>query len=145
MLCLSPRMCANGKLPSPTSLVVAPPLFHPLSLAAPSIPAGTVRRFLERHGNRLDAVVFCLSDGPDVEAYRQLLSLYFPRSRAEELCARKLLPLDCGDENGEIVIDERRIRIKPGPSLPGVCNCVGFCCCFCGGWAEASSPDHPSH
>ena len=113
---------------------------HPPSTVYPHTlhtHAGTVRRFLERHGNRIDAVVFCLSDGPDVELYRLLLSLYFPRSLAEELCARKMLPPDCGDENGEIVIDERRIRIKPGPSS-GVSCCMGCCCCWCG-WGSWGS------
>lgn len=44
-----------------------------------------------------------------------MLPLYFPRDKKEEALALSKLPADVGDENGETVIDERRIRIKPLP------------------------------
>ncbi|GFZ00210.1 appr-1-p processing enzyme family protein [Actinidia rufa] len=50
-----------------------------------------------------------------------LLPLYFPRDKHEEEVAISKLPADVGDENGETVIDERKIRIKP---LPDVKNTV---------------------
>ncbi|GKE34051.1 protein GDAP2, partial [Tanacetum coccineum] len=46
-----------------------------------------------------------------------LLPLYFPRDRKEEKIAVMKLPADVGDENGETIIDERKIRIKPLPNL----------------------------
>lgn len=47
----------------------------------------------------------------------RLLPLYFPRDKFEEEVAVSKLPADVGDENGETVIDERKIRIKPLPVL----------------------------
>lgn len=47
----------------------------------------------------------------------RLLPLYFPRDKREEEIANLKLPADVGDENGETVIDERKIRIKPLPKL----------------------------
>lgn len=55
-----------------------------------------------------------------------MLPLYFPRDKKEEALAFSKLPTDVGDENGETVIDERRIRIKPlpkkktGPRIPQI-------------------------
>lgn len=45
----------------------------------------------------------------------RLLPLYFPRDKQEEEMALSKLPADVGDENGETVINERKIRIKPLP------------------------------
>ena len=45
----------------------------------------------------------------------RLLPLYFPRSPTEEQNAKALLPADTGDENGETIIEERKIRIAPFP------------------------------
>lgn len=46
----------------------------------------------------------------------RLLPLYFPRDKQEEEIAISKLPADVGDENGETVIDERKIRIKTLPN-----------------------------
>ncbi|KAH9709738.1 Macro domain-containing protein [Citrus sinensis] len=59
----------------------------------------------------------CASIGVNV-AYvfiERLLPLYFPRDKHEEEVAISKLPADVGDENGETIIDERKIRIKPLP------------------------------
>ncbi|KAL6648790.1 hypothetical protein ACP70R_013014 [Stipagrostis hirtigluma subsp. patula] len=57
--------------------------------------------------NKMTAIVFCITS---------LLPLYFPRDKHEEEIAALKLPADVGDENGETVIDERKIRIKPLPA-----------------------------
>ncbi|XP_078428269.1 appr-1-p processing enzyme family protein [Wolffia australiana] len=80
----------------------------------------TVRRFLEKHKDKVSAVVFCISTASDTEIYKRLLPLYFPRDKHEEEIALSKLPADVGDENGETVIDERKIRIKPLPAIPAV-------------------------
>ncbi|XP_027100223.1 protein GDAP2 homolog [Coffea eugenioides] len=77
----------------------------------------TVRRFLEKQKDKINAVVFCTATSTDTEIYKRLLPLYFPRDKQEEEIAISKLPADVGDENGETVIDERKIRIK---SLPNV-------------------------
>ncbi|CAA0833059.1 appr-1-p processing enzyme family protein [Striga hermonthica] len=77
----------------------------------------TVRRFLEKQKDNIDAVVFCTTTTSDTEIYKRLLPLYFPRDKLEEEIAISKLPADVGDENGETVIDERKIRIKPLPNL----------------------------
>lgn len=46
-----------------------------------------------------------------------MLPLYFPRDKKEEEIAISKLPADVGDENGETVIDERKIRIQPLPNV----------------------------
>nr|GMD84595.1 protein GDAP2 homolog [Ipomoea batatas]GMD85544.1 protein GDAP2 homolog [Ipomoea batatas] len=75
----------------------------------------TLRRFLEKQKDRIKAVVFCTKSSSDTEIYKRLLPFYFPRDKQEEEIAIAKLPTDIGDENGETVIDERKIRIKPLP------------------------------
>ncbi|XP_077223702.1 appr-1-p processing enzyme family protein [Tasmannia lanceolata] len=77
----------------------------------------TVRRFLEKQKDKIDAVVFCTTTSSDTEIYKRLLPLYFPRDKHEEEVAVSKLPADVGDENGETIIDERKIRIKPLPAV----------------------------
>ncbi|KAF3784906.1 Ganglioside-induced differentiation-associated protein 2 [Nymphaea thermarum] len=48
---------------------------------------------------------------------RRLLPLYFPRDKHEEEVSVSKLLADIGDENGDTVIDERKIRIKPLPAM----------------------------
>ncbi|KAL5231376.1 hypothetical protein ABZP36_030152 [Zizania latifolia] len=76
----------------------------------------TVRRFLEKQKSKISGVVFCTVSSSDTEIYKRLLPLYFPRDRQEEEIAVSKLPADVGDENGETVIDERKIRIRPLPA-----------------------------
>jgi len=45
------------------------------------------------------------------------LPLYFPRSPQEELYAAQRLPADVGNDDGEPVIAERKIRIAAGPAV----------------------------
>jgi hypothetical protein len=45
--------------------------------------------------------------------------LYFPRYKYEEETAATKLPVDVGDENGETVITERKIRIAALPGTTG--------------------------
>uniref|UniRef100_A0A2P2M6R2 Ganglioside induced differentiation associated protein n=1 Tax=Rhizophora mucronata TaxID=61149 RepID=A0A2P2M6R2_RHIMU len=78
----------------------------------------TVRRFLEKQKDKIKAVVFCTITSVDTEIYKRLLPLYFPRDKHEEGVAISKLPADVGDENGETIIDERKIRIKPLPKKP---------------------------
>ncbi|XP_031491689.1 uncharacterized protein LOC116258606 [Nymphaea colorata] len=77
----------------------------------------TVRRFLEKQKDKINAVVFCTTTSYDTEIYKRLLPLYFPRDKLEEELALSKLPADVGDENGETTIDERKIRIKPLPAV----------------------------
>lgn len=49
----------------------------------------------------------------------RLLPLYFPRDKYEEEIAATKLPSDVGDENGETVISERKIRISALPGTDG--------------------------
>ncbi|XP_031490536.1 uncharacterized protein LOC116257716 isoform X2 [Nymphaea colorata] len=76
-----------------------------------------VRRFLEKQKDKIKAVVFCTSTSDDTEIYKRLLPLYFPRDKHEEEMSISNLPADIGDENGDTVIDERKIRIKPLPAV----------------------------
>ncbi|XP_075886991.1 ganglioside-induced differentiation-associated protein 2 [Nelusetta ayraudi] len=87
---------------------------YPLEEAA-HIALRTVRRFLENHGNSIEAVVFAVPETGE-PTYRKLLPLYYPRSGAEEKASLPLIPADIGNSEGEPVVPERQIRIaeKPG-------------------------------
>uniref|UniRef100_A0A0R0JD55 Uncharacterized protein n=1 Tax=Glycine max TaxID=3847 RepID=A0A0R0JD55_SOYBN len=86
-----------------------------LAIVYKCLKGGTVRRFLEKQKNNIIAVVFCTVSTTDTEIYKRLLPLYFPRDKHEEQVALSKLPADVGDENGETISDERKIRIKPLP------------------------------
>ncbi|KAL7609593.1 hypothetical protein Lser_V15G11600 [Lactuca serriola] len=90
--------------------------YYPREPAA-HVAIRTIRRFLEKQKDKITAVVFCTTTANDTDIYKRLLPLYFPRDRNEESFAIMKLPADVGDENGETLIDERKIRIK---SLPNV-------------------------
>lgn len=81
---------------------------------------GTVRRFLERHHNSLDLVVFAV-ENIDIGIYEVLLPLYFPRSLQEEETALWQLPANVGGSDGEPLLPDRQIRIIDNPqhSLDG--------------------------
>eukprot|EP00066_Takifugu_rubripes_P001229 XP_003962291.1 PREDICTED: ganglioside-induced differentiation-associated protein 2 [Takifugu rubripes] len=76
----------------------------------------TVRRFLEKHGNSIEAVVFAASDTEE-PVYKKLLPLYFPRSEEEERAFRPLIPADIGNSEGEPIVPERQIRISEKPGV----------------------------
>jgi O-acetyl-ADP-ribose deacetylase (regulator of RNase III) len=75
----------------------------------------TIRRFLEKFSETITAIIFCFDRVSDYDLYMRLLPLYFPRSITEEKSAQALLPIDTGDDNGETIIEERKIRIAPFP------------------------------
>ena len=70
----------------------------------------TVRRFLERYGNKVDAICFTFANATERRAYDVVLPLYFPRTKAEQYRAVSLLPEDVGNESGETVVAERQGR-----------------------------------
>ncbi|XP_075564807.1 ganglioside-induced differentiation-associated protein 2 isoform X3 [Pelecanus crispus] len=78
---------------------------------------GTVRRFLEIHGETLEKVVFAVSELEEA-TYQKLLPLYFPRSFEEEIQSLPYLPADIGNAEGEPVVPERQIRITEKPGVP---------------------------
>ncbi|CAH1799843.1 unnamed protein product [Owenia fusiformis] len=74
----------------------------------------TVRRFLEKYGDTIDTVVFCATE-IDEMVYKSVLPLYFPRTVNEENYMAYHLPPEIGNELGEPVIEERKIRILDKP------------------------------
>lgn len=82
---------------------------------ATHIALRTVRRFLENHGNSIEAVVFAVTETEEA-VFRKLLPVYYPRSEEEERVFLPLIPADIGNSEGEPVVPERQIRIteKPG-------------------------------
>jgi O-acetyl-ADP-ribose deacetylase (regulator of RNase III) len=83
---------------------------------ATHIALRTVRRFLERFGNGIETIVFCVASQEDLDVYTEILPLYFPRTQAEQDAVLPLLPADIGNDLGETVIQDRQIRIS---SMPG--------------------------
>jgi len=82
----------------------------------------TVRRFLENWGKSIETVVFCVSNSEEHKLYSRVLSLYCPRNKRELLTAKEELPRDTGNEFGETVIEERKIRISAFPGTPRANN-----------------------
>lgn len=83
--------------------------------AAAHVAVRTIRRFLERWPDKIDAVVLCLPPD-DVSSYVDgTLPLYFPRDDAEVRRAERELPADTGNDSGEMMIEERNLRISPFP------------------------------
>lgn len=75
---------------------------------------GTVRRFLENHGNSLNTIVFVVENS-DLGIYEVLMPLYFPRSKYEEESACWQLPSNVGGPDGEPLLPDRQIRIIDNP------------------------------
>lgn len=65
---------------------------------------------------RMVCAWFRVSDD-DLKVYTEVLPMYFPRTAAEEAWARINLPGDIGNEDGEPVIEERKIRIGDQPII----------------------------
>ncbi|CAG5117366.1 unnamed protein product [Candidula unifasciata] len=76
----------------------------------------TVRRFLEKHLDAFDLIVFVCNE-ENAQFYRTILPLYFPRDSSEEEYAIDNLPSDIGNEEGEPFIKERQIRILDKPTF----------------------------
>jgi hypothetical protein len=74
-----------------------------------------VRRFCEHFLDSVERIAFAVSNPSDEFIYLELLPLYFPRSAEEEIMAERLLPEDTGNEWGETVVEERKIRIAAVP------------------------------
>ena len=81
---------------------------------AAHITIRTVRRFLEHCTEHFERVAMAMESSEDLAIYRELLPLYFPRDDAEAEAAEKLLPAYTGNEWGETVIEERKIRVREG-------------------------------
>ncbi|XP_022082021.1 protein GDAP2 homolog [Acanthaster planci] len=81
---------------------------------AAHIAIRTIRRFLEKHGQVFERIVLVIR-GINEDCYQDLLPLYFPRSKTEEQWALDLVPANIGNEDGEPVNPERKIRIAEDP------------------------------
>ncbi|XP_033635884.1 protein GDAP2 homolog [Asterias rubens] len=88
---------------------------------AAHIAIRTIRRFLEKYGNTIERIVFVIR-GINEDCYQDLLRLYFPRNKDEELWALDLLPANVGNDDGEPVNPERKIRITKDPINKEITN-----------------------
>ena len=88
----------------------------------------TIRRFLEQNKDAFDCVLLVQTDDDTAYldmAYHAAMPLYFPRTEAElRRSAAGLAGRDLGDENGEIIPPEQRIRVARSlpPASPGAAN-----------------------
>eukprot|EP01029_Cantina_marsupialis_P006549 TRINITY_DN17229_c0_g1_i1.p1 TRINITY_DN17229_c0_g1~~TRINITY_DN17229_c0_g1_i1.p1 ORF type:complete len:502 (+),score=110.65 TRINITY_DN17229_c0_g1_i1:172-1677(+) len=71
----------------------------------------TMRRFLDRFGECMDRVLLVIPNTNVMLTYLRILPLYFPRSLEEELHVRSMIPEDVGDEFGNVIVEERQIRV----------------------------------
>lgn len=63
--------------------------------------------------------------GEDYPIFLKCMPLYFPRTKQDEESAKTLLPENTGNDSGEVVLEERDIRIS---AIPGA-----FSKTWCGG------------
>uniref|UniRef100_A0A7S4KJ18 Macro domain-containing protein n=1 Tax=Guillardia theta TaxID=55529 RepID=A0A7S4KJ18_GUITH len=90
---------------------------------AAHIAIRTVRRFLEQFSSSkeksadrgLSHVVFCVDNRKDYDIYNDLLRIYFPRNADDIQYQIEKIPEDIGNEKGEPVVDERKVRISAMP------------------------------
>ncbi|EPT25725.1 macro domain-containing protein [Toxoplasma gondii TgCatPRC2] len=72
----------------------------------------SLRRWMEKLREKLDAVVLIVDDCQDMRACEAFVGLYFPRNEAEEAAALRGLPEEVGDACGQIEVAERRMRVE---------------------------------
>ncbi len=53
-----------------------------------------------------------MDNAKDLAIYRKVMPLYFPRNQAEANEAEAVLPPNTGNEFGEIILEERTIRVN---------------------------------
>ena len=82
---------------------------------AAMVTVRTIRRFLERWSGKFDCVAVCAPKAA-AKDYARALSVYFPRNDEESVASERALRdvPDC-NEYGELILDERRMRIEAGP------------------------------
>lgn len=68
---------------------------------AAHIAVRTTRRFLEKYGDSVDKLCFSFADKDDIEIYKRVIPLYFPRNEGELSAAIRNLPECIGNEDGE--------------------------------------------
>lgn len=109
-LCSLQRRCSGHSRTQPARYTV-------LSCSNPTARSRqvirTVRRFLEKYGNKIDALCFTFANAGEKSAYDTVLPLYFPRTKDEQYRAVSLLPKDVGNEWGETVVAERQVLLQP--------------------------------
>ncbi|KAG1650407.1 Protein GDAP2 [Nymphon striatum] len=110
----TPTMCLENKLST-----IALCIINSIRRGYPAeegahIALRTIRRFLEKHGEGINCIVFAV-ENQDIGVYELIMPLYFPRNEMEEEYARYNLPKDVGNEDGEPVIADRMIRIATRP------------------------------
>lgn len=107
--------CFEHKLTS----VVIPPI-HSLHRRFPPllgahIALRTIRRLMMLRPQALDRIILVFdpnTDLPVMDYYLAVMKLYFPRTQEEQDAALDLLPEDVGNEFGETIVEERRVRIN---------------------------------
>jgi hypothetical protein len=56
--------------------------------------------------------MFCVNTQEDFEIYSALMHAYFPRSQDELDDQLNLLPIELGDEWGEVIIPDRVVKVS---------------------------------
>eukprot|EP00002_Diphylleia_rotans_P033306 TRINITY_DN7067_c0_g1_i2.p1 TRINITY_DN7067_c0_g1~~TRINITY_DN7067_c0_g1_i2.p1 ORF type:complete len:468 (-),score=95.49 TRINITY_DN7067_c0_g1_i2:58-1461(-) len=120
------RNCMALALESLMQIIAFLPL-HSTSRAYPplvgaNVALRTIRRFIEKHKDKVMMVILVSEDETMHQIYSNLLSLYFPKDEQDLTTSAALLSHDQGDENGELRIPERAIRITEGPKLKAPSN-----------------------
>jgi len=83
---------------------------------APLIALRTIRRFLDKFGSGIDAVVLVVDHKADEEMYRDNLPLYFPRNAEEADRSRRTIGETNVSSMGDAVVPERSITIGLNPT-----------------------------
>ena len=66
---------------------------------------------MEHYGDTIDHVVLAVDNSKDYAIYEKVMPLYLPRSQDEAATAEETLPKNTGNEFGELILEERTIRV----------------------------------
>ncbi len=80
-------------------------------ITAITIVLRTLRRCLEKLGNKIEKIVLCVNDLEIYEKLYENMKIFFPRSEDEEKFMERFIPDVKETEYGDIIIPERNIKI----------------------------------
>lgn len=98
------------------SVVLGHELFNPSKsypqVLAITIALRTLRRCLDKLGDKFDRLTICVEDKELFDKVREHMKYYFPRNKQEELFYAKFLPDVKETEWGDIILPEREMKIR---------------------------------
>lgn len=98
------------------SICFGPEIFKPSKafplMSAITVVCRTVRKCMQKLGDKFDRLVFSVEDKEIYDKFRENLKMYFPRNKKEEMFYAKFLPDIKETEYGDVILPERYMNVK---------------------------------